>query len=340
MRYPLSRDEAASLVNASLLMDGCPSRLPVWQSCLTPGTQPQEAVLAIGAFDGVHRGHRALIAKARADAERRGVPCLAVTFDPDPSELLDCDPQPRLLSVADRVQGLRALGVRNVVVLPFTRELANTEPEAFISDVLCALARPVAIHVGSNFRFGVRGAGTTALLRQLGPTYGFEVEESPLLVAGGERISSTRIRTFLGEGGRLDEANQLLGRCHFVRGSVEHGRGEGTSFGFPTANVRCAELSCMPAEGVYGGYLRINGRVWPAAINVGAPKSFTDERMERFLEANLIGFEGDVYGAAAEVIFVSWLRPSRPFASLEELERVVLGNIDWVRTNLGDGEVG
>ena len=275
------------------------------------------AVLAVGAFDGLHLGHRALVDAAISDAHAKGVACLAVTFDPDPSELLAGESaERRLLSVEDRVALCRR----------------------FVGEVLCACCDPVAIHVGSNFRFGAGGAGDVCLLRELGRELGFEVRESVLLMAGGDRVSSTRVRNLLALPDMLDEANELLGRAHFLRGAVEHGRGEGTSFGFPTANVRFPWRSCMPAQGVYGGYAVMGDSAWPAAINVGAPPTFSGPD-ELFLEANLIGFEGDLYGREMAVVFVEWLRASRPFSSTDELERVVLGNIDWVRTNLGDGRV-
>ena len=129
---------------------------------------------------------------------------------------------------------------------------------------------------------------------------------------------------------------RLLGRCHFVRGWVDHGRGEGTSFGFPTANVRCDARTCMPAEGVYACVVSDGSRAWPAAANVGAPPTFDTRHDAYFLEANLLGFEGDLYGSELAVTFVAWLRASRPFSSLEELERTVLSNIDWVRRNVGE----
>lgn len=332
LAYPLGAAEASRLLRASLLVTAAAP------SPVAP-LPDEEAVVVMGAFDGAHRGHRSLVRAALADARARGVPCLALTFDPDPSELIDpASAQPRLLCVADRVRALRALGAQGTIVLPFDEGLARLSPRAFVEQRLLSLVRVSSVHVGTNFRFGFRGAGDVADLRRLGEDLGFSVVESPLLLEGGARVSSTRIRALLAAPGLLPQANELLGRCHFVRGVVEHGRGEGTSFGFPTANVRCAPRSCMPAEGVYGGYVTLGGLAWPAAINVGAPPTFSDPD-ELFLEANLIGFSGDAYGREVRVTFVEWLRASRPFKSTADLERVVLGNIEWVRTNLGSGEV-
>ena len=328
--YPLDVPTARSLVCRSLFADVLPP---------SPVTGLGGAVMVLGAFDGLHLGDRSLVEAAIGDARRRMLPCVAVTFDPDPSELLFPEKaQPRLLSVADRLRALRSVGVDHAISIPFTPELAALSPEAFVSGPLRDVAEPCSIHVGSNFHFGHRGAGTVETLRQLGSVLGFETMESGLVAVDGERVSSSRIRTLLATAGSLACANGLLGRWHYVHGVIEHGRGEGTSFGFPTANVRCDERSCMPCEGVYGGYVTIGDTAWPAAINVGAPPSFSGPD-QLFLEANLIGFSGDVYGAEASVSFVEWLRPSRRFSSLEELERVVLGNIDWVRANLGEGGV-
>lgn len=304
---------------------------------ITPGPDTG-AVLAIGAFDGFHLGHRALVGAAIADAREREVPCIAIMFDPDPDEHFRGDDAPlQILTCADRARALAAFGVDAVCLLHFDADMASMEPETFIELVLCKVARPVAVHVGSNFRFGCHGMGTPAALGAGGALIGFRVVTHELLEVDGATVSSTRIRELLAQG-KLDEAHRLLGRCHFVRGVVEHGRGEGTSFGFPTANVRISKRSCMPAQGVYSGYVTLDGVTWPAAINVGAPPTFAGPD-EFFLEANLIGFSGDLYGDDVCVTFVSWLRASRPFDSTEELERVVLGNIEWVRNNLGDGGV-
>lgn len=320
---PLSRTKSLALA-----LDGTSTGPGYVKSSLN------ECVVAIGVFDGLHSGHQSLLAAARDDAARRGVAFVVVTFDPDPAEIVGAvGPSSRLLSTADRVAGLYEHGANEVVVMPFTPELARCLPEEFAESALCAGLRPVSVHVGSNFHFGYGGQGTPEVLRELGASLGFEVCSHDLLRAEGETVSATRIRSLLAEGGRLDDANRLLGRCHYVRGRVEHGRGEGTSFGFPTANVTTDARDCMPAEGVYACYVTCGDQSWPAAVNVGAPPTFLSSR-QAFLEANLIGFEGDLYGSEVAVSFVHWLRPSRVFDSVEELERVVLDNISWVRNNL------
>lgn len=302
-----------------------------------PGGHPR-AVVAIGAFDGVHAGHRSLVARARAEAERRGDELVVVTFSPDPADVLVGERAPRaLLSTENRQRALLALpGVDRLVVLDFTAELAALPYDAFVREVLGALVELDCIVVGSDFNLGAGGAGTVAALSELGRDEGFDVIGMGLLDDDGEPVSATRIRGLV-SAGRVEAAAALLGRCHRVAGKVVHGRGEGTGFGFPTANVRVPEGLLLPAEGVYAGYVSRGGAAWPAAVNVGAPRTFSsDERGTSFLEATLLGFTGDLYGADVDVVFLRWLREPRVFDSVEELERVVLGNVDWVRKSLGE----
>lgn len=298
----------------------------------------RRVVCVMGAFDGLHLGHRDLVSAAVDDARRRGAACVAVTFQPDPAEVLEgVIPGSRLLDCQDRARGLVSLGVDYVLSFAFTKDEAATEYEDFLRLQLSGLVHPVAIHVGTNFRFGAGGLGTPSNLAQMGSRLGFAVVAHDLLQKDGQVVSATRIRGLLHEG-RLGLANRLLSRCHFVRGTVQHGRGEGTSFGFPTANVVCDIRDCLPQEGVYACYVACDGHAWPAATNVGAPPSFSQPR-PAFLEANLLGFDGDLYGREVQVVFVRWLRASRKFDSLEQLESAVMQNICWVKDNLGDARL-
>ena len=334
-RFPLTRQELASLVETAV-------PYPVLQAF--EGVEVRydvPTVLSIGAFDGVHLGHRELLAACVREARERGARSAVLTFDPDPSELLAGEyAQKRLLSIEDRVAFCKALGIDDVLVVPFTREFAAYSPQEFVAFVLASFGSVVSVHVGENFHFGSHGSGDIETLRALGEEASVATVAHPLLLVEDAPVSSTRVRSILAEG-KVRDAARLLGRHHFVRGTVAHGRGEGTSFGFPTANVCCDARSCMPGEGVYACVVTDGRHAWPAAANVGAPPTFAAHR-DAFLEANLIGFEGDLYGSELSVVFVEWLRASRPFSSLEELERVVLGNIDWVRRNVGDAcvEVG
>ena len=300
-------------------------------------------VCAIGAFDGLHRGHRALLARARRRARALGCRLAAVTFSPDPSRVLPGGVSADLLSVPDRGAFLLASGVDALVTLDFTPELAALPYERFVREGLGVLMDLRAIVVGSNFRFGAGGRGDVAALARLGEEDGFEVEGMALADEGGAPISATRVRELV-EAGRVEDAAALLGRCHYVTGRVEHGRGEGTGFGFPTANVGVREGACLPAEGVYAGLVCVgdagNQEAFPAAINVGKPRTFSPgEEGEAFLEATLLGFSGDLYDEEVSVVFCRWLREPRAFSSLEELERTVRSNIDWVRGALGEDGV-
>ncbi len=294
---------------------------------------------AIGAFDGVHMGHRELVDAMRDDALERGVASVAVTFSPDPSHVVgkQC-PQEELLCVEDRIVVLSTLGVDAVLVIDFTEELAAMSYEHFVSDVLVSAVAPLSIHVGSNFRMGAKGSGTAKAIGSYAAGLGIDLTAHELVLRDDAPVSATRIRALVCEG-KVGDAMALLGRAHFVRGVVEHGRGKGSGFGFPTANVRVGGQVCLPAEGVYAALVTYDGRSWPAAVNVGAPRTFGGQAGERFIEATLLGFEGDLYGEPLAVSFIEWLREPRRFSSVEELERVVLGNVEWVRTYVGEGEV-
>ena len=326
----------------------------------------EDIVVAIGAFDGVHRGHRALLARAAKEADERGARFVAVTFSPDPAAVLGGADDSDLLCAGERWQWIQSAGVDDVCVLRFTPELASLDYERFVPEVLCGIGRLRAIVVGSDFCLGKDGKGTVEALSKLGATLGvissngaaqaigesrqaqrgFDVIGMDLAGSDGRPITATRIRGLLREG-KVEAAASLLGRCHFIRGVVSHGRGEGTSFGFPTANVEVAPGLLVPAEGVYAGYVVLSRpclaskasmrqEAFPAAINVGKPPTFAPgQKGARFLEATLIGFTGDLYGTSVSVVFCRWLRASRPFASLDELERTVLGNIDWTRRTFG-----
>lgn len=292
------------------------------------------ASIAIGVFDGVHRGHRDLIAATVADARARGVRAVVVTFDPDPDTVVGRAPALKLMSVDDRLCALAALGVDAVVAVPFTHEVAGLDHAAFF-DLLARILDIRSIRVGSDFRLGRGGASGVAEMRAWGGPRSIEVYAHDLLLDDGCAICATRIRRELAEGSVV-RAAELLGRAYMVRGRVAPGRHEGTGMGFPTANIEVPSTIQMPADGVYEGLALIDGTVWPAAVNVGVPPTYADSAASAHLEANLIGFKGDIYGNNVALAFTRRLRPSQKFDSLDELIATVMGNIEDIRADLGD----
>lgn len=305
---------------------------------------PVPAVIAIGAFDGVHRGHLALLDLCVRDARARGVRSVAVTFDPDPDTVVSAAPAPKLLTRADRLRALAASGVDEVLVVPFTRDLAAMDHEAFFTQVLAPALFVQAVHVGSDFRLGARGASTVEVIRAWGEVRGIEVFGHDLVLdtedAACQVVSASHIRTHVAEG-KLDAAARMLGRSYMVRGHVVHGRGEGSQMGFPTANIARDELIQMPADGVYAGWALVRSEdgapiAYPTAINVGLPPMFAHDPASATLEATLLGFHGDLYGKEVCIQFDRMLRPPVHFASRDALIEAVHANIEEVRAALGD----
>lgn len=324
-----------------------PDRATLRRDFLVPATQAPvyrqgsdrpalgPACIAIGVFDGLHAGHRTLIRCMVEDAHRRGVAAVVVTFDPDPEYVLSPHPKPLLMAPRDRVRMLASLDVDAVLVVPFTHELSRLDHVQFFNDVIFPLAQVLAIHVGSDFRLGAGGSSDVAVIRAWGKELGIAVEGHELVTDEGAPISATRIREHLAAA-RIDDACRELGRRYMVRGRVHTGRGEGTGMGFPTADIRVNEHIQTPADGVYAGLALVDDTVWPAAINVGLPPTFKDKPNAAHLEANLIGFSGDLYGKDIALAFEQFLRPSRAFANTDELIQTVLGNIRTVTDTYGE----
>ena len=280
------------------------------------------ASIAIGVFDGVHRGHQELIAALVGDARAHG--CKAVS--PSPAQ--------KLMTTADRLHALAQTGVDAVVAVPFTPEVAALDHVDFLS-LVSRLVDIRSIRVGNDFRLGRGGASGVAEMRAWGAERGVDVYGHDLLCEGGEAICATRIRHELGQG-HVELAAGLLGRPYMVRGGVIRGRHEGSGMGFPTANLQVPSGIQVAADGVYEGMVLVDDTVWPAAVNVGLPPTYADDAASAHLEANLIGYTGDLYGASVSLAFTRWLRPSRVFDSLDELIATVEGNIEDIRHNLGE----
>ena len=265
------------------------------------------AVVAIGVFDGVHLGIRRCLPTPSPTLRARGVEAVAVTFDRDPDQVVSPETAaPQLLTLADKVGFIAATGVDAILVIPFTHDLAEMCPEEFLESVLLHAVQPLAVHVGGDFRFGCRATGDVGALQRSGVEHGFEVSPHELVSAAGLPVTSSRIRTLVAAGD-VRAAAQLLGRATCVAGVVHRGRGEGASLGFPTANVVPVEFAALPADGVYAGRaILADGGMWAAAISVGTPPTFPEAR--DYLEAHLIGFDGDLYDQPLTLLFFERLR--------------------------------
>ena len=262
---------------------------------------------------------------------------VAVTFDPDPDEVESAHPAPKLTSMDGRLRALTSIGVR-VAVVPFTRQLAALDHVAFFEGVLAPYLDIRAIHVGSDFRLGARGASTVPIIADWGTQKGIAVTGHDLILDGDAPITATRIRSLIARGD-VDSARRLLGRRPMLRGQVGPGRGQGTGMGVPPANVEVPGYAQMPADGVYAGFAEVDGAVWPAAINAGVPPMFADSVKSARLEANLIGFSGDLYDKKVAIAFDRLLRPSHSFESVDALIEAVNRDIETVREQFGTSPV-
>lgn len=299
-----------------------------------------DVVIAIGVFDGMHLGHRALFAMARQEAAALGIPTVAVTFDCDPDEIFRSadDPLDKLLSNGDRLRMISEQVDGGVLSLPATKQVFSLEPEAFLACLTQAMT-PRAVFTGSDFRFGRHAKGTVENIELWAASHDCRCIPCELIEEENAPVTATRVRRLLREGNVSAARELLAGRAHSVIGRVVHGRGEGGDFGFATANLDLAQNEAMlPLEGVYAAYAIVDGRRYAAAVNVGVARSFEGATAQ--LEAHLLDFESDLYGKDIRIEFVQWLREPRVFANTDELIETVMSNIAWVREHLGGGADG
>lgn len=336
---------------------------------------------AIGAFDGLHMGHQELLEHVFVSAAQTGYTSCAILFDPDPSFVLSAlsrTAEPALpsslLSIEDRVGLLAAQGVDIICVVPFTRECARLTFRSFFEDLILPDLCIREIHVGKNFCIGYQAKGSVHALQEYFAHSSISFHAHTLVEHDHERVSATRLRALIQEGA-LEYSAHLLTRTYFVRGRVLRGRNKGKSFGFPTANVGVDPIYTMPKRGVYLGIVEYEGHAYPAAINVGLPKSFEAkalmhasqntsfyERLQNFveetqsktmkpavpaqaqvisllqthvLEAHLLGFSQTIYGEAVSVMFLERLRDEEYFSSAEALAQSVTATIEYVQSHIG-----
>ena len=282
-------------------------------------------VVTIGVFDGLHRGHQAVIAKVVALARQYDARATVVTFDPSPAVVLAPLKAPRLIATLDqRLEGLQALGVDQVRLITFDDVLKLETARHFIERVLVGELRTRCVVVGEDFHFGHNREGTVAMLAEVGAALGFEVEPAPLF-GDVERWSSTSVRSAL-DVGDLTSAESVLGHPFVLRGVVGHGDARGEELGFPTANLTVAPYQALPSEGVYAGATELDGTWWPAAISVGTRPQFYEDG-ELLVEVHVPGFEGDLYDTYVDVVFLARLRNQMTFASVDELTKRIEGDV-------------
>jgi riboflavin kinase/FMN adenylyltransferase len=292
----------------------------IWRSLDEVDAQFARGVVLVGNFDGVHRGHQALVHRAREVADARKAPLVAVIFDPHPMAVLRPQHAPSTLSPVEvRARLLHESGVDAVLVLPFDVMTAQWSPVRFVDTVLARALRAAVVVVGANFRFGRRAAGDVRVLRELGSDGDFEVE-SVVLEGGPQVWSASYVRVCLAAGD-VTGATEALGRPFSLRGTVVGGDRRGRQLGFPTANVPADNAASVPADGVYAGWLTRTdtGESWPAAISVGTNPTFgtgLDRRIESYV---LDRDDLDLYGVEVEVAFVSRIRGMVAFDSGEAL---------------------
>ncbi|HEY6213726.1 MAG TPA: bifunctional riboflavin kinase/FAD synthetase [Vicinamibacterales bacterium] len=292
-----------------------------------------QPVLALGNFDGLHRGHRKILDRLRRVAGERGATSVVMTFDPHPPRVVRPDKAPPLLMTkAQKLEALAAEGVQGTAIVRFTRELSQWDPETFVRNVLVDWLHVNEVWVGANFLFGHDRSGNFSMLRSLGARHGFRTEKIDPVRYKEFVVSSTRIRRLVSEG-RVDEAGALLGRQYFIDGTVVRGDARGRTIGFPTANL-CTENELLPPHGVYATTVTVEEIVHPSVTNVGT-RPTVDRSGRTVVETHVFGLDRDIYGSSLRVGFVQRLRDERAFESLDQLRAQIQADVDRARVLFG-----
>jgi riboflavin kinase/FMN adenylyltransferase len=293
--------------------------------------------VSVGAYDGIHRGHRTVLSTLSKLAADRGLAPGVVTFDKHPAAVLRPENAPLLLTdPGQRIDLFADIGIDYLYLLQFSKQRAATSDREFVADVLVDRMNTKLIVVGSNFHFGKARSGSVDSLREFGDEMGFEVIGLDLFAEDDavEPVSSTAIRRALA-GGDIGAANTMLGRPYEVRGDVVQGDQRGRTIGFPTANIAYEAGRAWPAQGVYAAWATLpDGRRVPAAINVGMRPTFHQHAEQPLLEAHLIDFDQDLYGQNLRIEFVDLLRSERRFAGIDEISEQLKKDVENARTVL------
>jgi riboflavin kinase/FMN adenylyltransferase len=273
-------------------------------------------VLALGNFDGLHRGHLKIVERVKRGAAEQGGTPMAMTFDPHPPRVVRPDKAPPLLMTKEqRIEALHRAGIQCIAIVRFTHEMSQWDPETFVRTVLVEWLRVSKVWVGANFLFGHARSGNFSLLRTLGQRYGFRAEKIDPVRYKDFVVSSTRIRRLVSEG-RIDEAGALMGHSYYIDGSIVTGRGRGREIGFPTANLETVN-ELIPPHGVYATTMTVDGVVRAGLTNIGVRPTFGERDVS--IETHLLGYEGDLYGKQVRLGFVQRLRDERRFPDVDAL---------------------
>jgi len=288
-----------------------------------------QPVLALGNFDGLHRGHRKILDRLARVADERNATSVVMTFDPHPPRVVRPDKAPPLLMTkAQKLEALQRAGVDGVAIVRFTPDLSRWDPETFVRAVLVDWLGVAEVWVGANFLFGHNRAGNFSMLRALGGRYGFRTGQIDPVRYKDFVVSSTRIRRLISEG-RVDEAGALLGHSYYVDGSVIRGDQRGRTIGFPTANL-CTDNELLPPHGVYATTTTIAGIVHRSVTNIGVRPTI-DTSGRATVETHIFDIDRDLYGVSIRVGFVQRLRDERAFASVELLRAQIAADCTRAR---------
>lgn len=283
--------------------------------CLAPGG----SVIAVGAFDGLHRGHQALLAQVRERAQLLGCDAAVVSFEPLPRAFFSAEPLPRLSSVREKIQGFAAAGMAQALLLRFNKALTSMSAEDFVQQVLVERLAAREVWVGGDFRFGHKRGGDFALLERMGAQLGFVACTMPMVQLDGARVSASRVRALLAAG-EFAGATPLLGRPFVIDGKVEYGNQLGRTLGYPTANIRL-QRRVSPVQGIFAVRVGLgeSGCSWPGVASLGV-RPTVNQVAQPLLEVHLFDFDGDLYGQRMAVEFVAKLRDEQKFDGLEPLK--------------------
>jgi riboflavin kinase / FMN adenylyltransferase len=287
--------------------------------------------VALGNFDGVHLGHREILARTVESAHLKKRDAVVYTFDPHPRVVLNRAPEvPRITTFNEKAEILADCGLDVLILAEFTKEYASQSPEDFVSNILVEELGVRDLFVGENYRFGRNRSGSPETLRNMAPEMGFRVHVVSCAMVGNERVSSSRIREHLLRG-EVAEANRLLGREFTIEGKVIHGHHRGKKLGFPTANIK-PEPKLVPPEGVYAAYARVGESTFPAVMNIGKNPTFKDRKVS--YEVHILDFSQDIYGQFIKVFVVDRLRSEMTFNGPDELIAQIAKDVEQCRGRL------